>query len=90
MTIQEIIPAQNEPRLLSTKQIENPSAVITDFLQNRNLAEHREQLWTILSAAITGNINDVYDATDIGQWVLYFRELEQLIEAVFVRETNSL
>jgi hypothetical protein len=88
MTIQEIISTQNEPRSLTAKQIENPSEIITDFLQNRNLAEHREQLWTILSAAITGNINDLYNATDIGQWVFYFRELEQFIEAVFVREAK--
>jgi hypothetical protein len=77
-------PAQNAPYLLSHEQLANPAQVIDAFFQNRHLAEHRETLWQILSAAITSDLADLHDSHEIGGWVLYFRLLEELIEVVWL------
>lgn len=77
-------PAQNAPFLLSASQIENPLQVIDNFFQNRHLAEHRQTLWDILSAAITSDTANLYDSSRVGSWVIYFRSIEELIEAAWL------
>lgn len=81
--------AQNAPYLLSKEQLDDPQSVIAEFFQNRHLAEHRETLWQILSAAITSDYADTYDSREIGGWVIYFRLLEEMIEAAWLIDKQN-
>ena len=77
-------PAQEQPCFLSAHQLEHPEDVIREHFTRYTLAEHRNLTWTILTAAISSDINQCYDATDVGDWVVYLRELDQLLEAVWL------
>lgn len=75
---------QNAPYLLSQQELDNPWLVIDDFLQNRHLAEHRQVLWDILCAAMTSDLAGINDPREIASWVMYFRSLEETIEALSI------
>lgn len=75
---------QNQLYLLSQDQLENPSEVFAAFFQHRHLAEHRQVLWDILCAAITSDHAGLYTPRETGGWVMYFRILEEMIEAAWV------
>lgn len=82
-------PAQNAPFFLSGEQRENPLQVLSEFFQHRHLAEHRKVLWEILCAAITSQHADSYSSRETGGWVMYFRLLEELIEAAWLLDKNN-
>ncbi len=75
---------QNQPFRLNQEEVEDPSIVLYDFIQRRRLPEHRAMLENIFKAALTSAKNDFTGADDVCEWVLYWMQLERLVEAVFM------
>jgi hypothetical protein len=75
---------QNQPFRLDEEEMEDPRQVLETFIQSRTLPEHRQVLWELLSMALAGNPAECLTGKEAGELVFYCRELEELIEAVFV------
>lgn len=80
---------QDKPFRLDLDEIENPYQVVDRFFDDRTLPEHRAILWELLSAALSGSSAECFTAREGGEWVLYFRELEELIEASYIIYQNN-
>ena len=75
---------QHHPFRLTKDEINDPIQVLNNFIRSRNLPEHREVLWAMLSAALTSSSIGFTTSQEASEWVLYCRDLEELREAVFV------
>lgn len=75
---------QNKPYLLGEHEINNPWLVVQNFFEDRCLAEHRQVLWDILCSAMNSELANINDPREIAAWVIYFRYLEETIEALSI------
>lgn len=79
---------QYKPSRLTKDEIDNPLQVIIQFLQERQLPDHRAIIWDILHAALASSESNFITANEAAEQVYYCRELEVFIEAVFVLANN--
>lgn len=75
---------QHKPARLTKEEINDPLPVITQFLTERSLPEHRAIIWNILDAALSSSNSDYIDASEASAWVKWCRDLEPFIEAASV------
>ncbi len=73
---------QHKPFLLNNEEMDDPAIVIRNFACSRTLPEHRQILWSILKAALASTKDEYTAAEEVAAWVLYVRDLEELLEAV--------
>ena len=75
---------QYKPFRLSSEEIKNPQEVISRFLEAYDLPDCRGLLWEIQATAFNGNAAEGLDGTQVGEMIFFCRQLEEVIEAVYV------
>lgn len=81
---------QQQPLRLSAEEMANANQVLNDFFDYDDLPAHRERLWEVLNAALSGSFVENVNGKKAGEWVFYFRQLEKLIEAGYVMQQRAL
>ncbi len=81
---------QRKPSLLTTEEMKNPTAVLESFFETYSLPDCREQLWHLLTAATAGGQAEIFTARDAGDWLFFYRRVEELIEACWVMRNCKL
>lgn len=70
--------------LLSRKEKRDPFLVIERFFSDYRLHECRHTLWTMVEACLTTDNTEFSEPEERGGLLLRYKDLEELLEAVFL------
>ena len=75
----------DQPIHLETEEIAQPETVIRAFCGAFHLHETRQHLWDLLETALTSDNTAFQDAETRNNIMLFYNQLEELLEAVYIR-----
>jgi len=79
----------NQPIRLNREDMLNPDSVIQTFCNAHHLYDIRQHLWNLVETAISSE-NELYEEAETRSALLFFYgQLEEVIEAVYVKEKLS-
>jgi hypothetical protein len=76
--------SQHQPNQLTAEDIESLKQVIMRFFETYDLPYFQQLLREILTTALNGNAIDGLDGKDVGEMVVFYWRLEEVVEAVYI------
>ena len=79
----------DQPIRLEREEIAQPEAVMQAFCGAYHLHETRQRLWDLLETALTSENTPFQDAEARTNIMLFYNQLEELLEAVYIRSQST-
>jgi hypothetical protein len=79
----------DRPDWLSPEEMKDPAKVITDFCENQIVGHIRVFLWNWFRVSLASAEHCKSSASFHGDLILYYQEIETLLEAVWWIEKNA-
>ena len=80
----------NQPVRLTKKQRKHPEKVILDFFTAYHLDDLRNMLWQWMEAAVVSDGDQFESASDRGNLLFFYRNLELMAEAAYMKVRKKL